>query len=78
MKFYLIQISEGDSKISGKSIYEYTTLNEAVADFHKKLGVAMGSNLYTSALLMVVNSEGGVHQNEKYTVEVEETETSEE
>lgn len=70
MKFYVIEISEGDSKVSGKSIYEYETLNEAVATFHSKLGTAMKSEQYTSELIMVINSEGGVHRQEKFVREV--------
>ena len=71
MKFYLVEISEGDSKVSGKSIYEYETLNDAVATFHSKLGMAMNSELYTSELIMVINSEGGVHKQEKFIREVD-------
>lgn len=79
MKFYLIEISEGEEKIEGKAIYEYATLNEAVANFHSKLGAAMKSNLYTSELVMVINSDGGIHKSEKYVAEVAEvTETTEE
>ena len=70
MKFYVVEISEGDSKVSGKSIYEYETLNDAVATFHSKLGMAMNSELYTSELIMVINSEGGVHKQEKFIREV--------
>lgn len=73
MKFYLIQISEGDSKVVGKTISEYATLEEATANYHKKLGTAMGSELYTSVLMMLVNSEGGIHKNEKYVAVAENT-----
>lgn len=65
MKYYLIEIAEGDSKIEGKAIYEYNTLNDAIAAFHKKLGVAMSSDLYTSELVMIINSNGGKY--DKYT-----------
>ena len=71
MKFYLIEIIEGDSKVAGKSIYEYETLDKAVAKFHQKLGTAMQSELYDSELVMVVNSVGGVHKSELYTRETE-------
>lgn len=70
MKFYVIEIAEGDAKIKGKGIYEYATLNEAVANFHSKLGVAMKSDLYDSDLIMVVNSDGGIHKSEKFVREV--------
>ena len=70
MKYYVIEVSEGDSKIEGKGMYEYATLTEAVANFHAKLGTAMKSDLYTSELVMVINSEGGVHKSEKFEREV--------
>lgn len=66
MKFYLIEITKGDEKVAGKSIYEYDTVDEAVANFHTKLGTAMKSELYTSELVMVINSDGGIHKSEKY------------
>lgn len=67
MKFYLIEISEGDAKIAGKGIYEYTNYLDAIANFHSKLGVAMKSELYTSDLIMVVDSNGDVRASEKFT-----------
>ena len=57
MKYYVIEISEGDSKIKGKGIHEYNSKNEAIASFHSKMGVAMKSELYTKEQLMVVDSE---------------------
>ena len=70
MKYYVVEIAEGDSKISGKGVYEYATLNEAKASFHKKLGTAMASALYTSDLVMVIDSNGGIHASEKYAADV--------
>lgn len=69
IKYYVLEIAEGDSKIAGKGVYEYATANEAKASFHKKLGVAMSSELYTSDLVMVINSEGGILASEKYVRE---------
>ena len=57
MKYYLIEIAEGDAKIKGKGIHEYNSRNEAIASFHSKMGVAMKSELYTKEQLMVVDSE---------------------
>lgn len=74
MKYYVVEISEGDSSIAGKAVYEFSTLNDAIASFHKKLGTAMSSSLYTSELVMVINSVGGVHKSEYYIVEPETTE----
>ena len=76
MKYYLIEISEGDSSIKGKAIYEYATRNEAVANFHAKLSNAMKSDLYTSEQVMVINSANGVEMAERYVADVvEETVT---
>lgn len=66
MKYYVIEIATGDSKVAGKSIYEYNTEKEAIASFHSKLGVAMKSDLYTSELLIVINEEGKVIERNKY------------
>ena len=69
MKYYLIEIADGDSKIKGKGIYEYATRNEALANFHSKLGVAMKSELYKTEQILVVNSENGVEADDKYVNE---------
>ena len=74
MNYYLIEISEGDSSIAGKAIYGYGTLDEAKANFYTKLGNAMKSNLYTSELVMVINSNGGIHCSEKYVAPIPEPE----
>lgn len=66
MKFYVIEISEGDSKIKGKSIYEYATLDEAIATYHSKMASAMRSELFTSEQILVINSDNGVHISDKF------------
>lgn len=66
MKFYLIEISEGNTKIEGKGVYEYATLDAAVASFHSKMGSAMKSDLFKSEQLVVLNSENGIHKEEKW------------
>lgn len=58
-KYYLTEISEGDSKIAGKSVYEYDNADKAEAMFHKKIGTAMDSELYSYHMAYVINSEGG-------------------
>lgn len=65
MKYFLIEIATGDAKISGKAIYEYNTLNEAIASFHQKMATAMKSDLYETEQLMIINSVNGVY--EKYS-----------
>lgn len=74
MKYYLIEIATGDLKIQGKAIYEYNTYDEAIANFHARLGMAMKSELYASVLEQVIDSIGNVFETEYYArpVEVEE------
>lgn len=67
MKYYVLEIAEGDAKIAGKGVYEYATEKEAVASFHSKLGIAMKSAMYTSELIMVLDQDGKVIKREKYT-----------
>lgn len=68
MKFYVIEIAEGDAQVKGYAIYEKATEKEAVALFHQKLSTAMRSDLYTADLLMVIDGDGKVIKREKYTV----------
>lgn len=70
MKFYLIEIAEGDSKIKGKGMYEFNTRNEAIASFHSKMGVAMKSELYTKEQLMVIDSENCFIDSEVFIREI--------
>lgn len=59
--FYVIEVSNGDAKIKGKSIYEYNTKREAEASYHKKLGTALASDLYTEELIMLTNDKGMIY-----------------
>ena len=65
--FYVIEVSTVDSQIAGKAIYDRDELDKAVALFHQKLATAMNSELYTSELCMVIDSNGAVYKTEKYT-----------
>lgn len=66
MKYFLIEIAEGDAKIKGKGIYEYATRNEAIANFHTKMGNAMKSPLFAREQLIVINSANGVEVAEVF------------
>lgn len=66
MKYYVIEIATGDSKISGRAVYEYSTETEAIATFHSKMGAAMKSSLYMSEMLMVIDDNGVVIAREKF------------
>lgn len=67
MKYYVVEISEGDTKIAGKAIYEFTSEKDAVASYHSKMGNAMKSNLYLSELIIVIDENGLVIKRDKYT-----------
>lgn len=69
MKYYLIEIADGDEKIKGKAIYEFDTRDKAIANFHSKMGVAMKSDMYKSEQLIVINSANGVEVEEIYNNE---------
>lgn len=66
MKYYVMEISTGDNSIAGKAVYEYTDRDVALSSFHKKLGTAMGSDLYTSELISCINSVGGLEVPTEY------------
>lgn len=64
--FYVVEISTGDAKVAGKSVYQYQTRDEAVATFHSKLGAAMKSDLFETELVLVIEDNGSVERVEKY------------
>lgn len=73
-KYYLIEIADGDAKIAGKSIYEYTDQTLAIANFHSKLGAAMKSDLFTHEQLMVIDSFNNILASNTFDRPVEPTE----
>lgn len=64
MKYYVIEISEGDAKIKGKGIYEYDNREMAIATFHQKMGNAMKSDLYTMEQLLVIDESNSIIKSE--------------
>lgn len=66
MKYYIIEIADGDAKIKGKGIYEYADRMKALASFHKKLGAAMDSELYTEYQILCINSANGVEATDMF------------
>lgn len=70
MKYYLIEIAEGDSKIAGKGMYEYDNREMAIANFHSKMGVAMKSDLYTREQLLVIDDGNSIIKSEIFIREV--------
>lgn len=72
MKFYLIEITTyEDSTPLAKGIYEYNTKNEAVANFHTKLGGAMKNANYASEQLIVVGDNNEIIESALYVKEAE-------
>lgn len=59
MKYYLIEITTKASKVE-KAIYEYASSEEAVANFHTKMGGAMKKTDYLAEMLQVIDERGGV------------------
>lgn len=59
MKYYLIEITTKASKVE-KAIYEYASSEEAVANFHTKMGGAMKNTDYLAEMLQVIDERGGV------------------
>lgn len=75
MKYFVFEVSEGDSKIAGKSAAEFSAEKDAIQSFHQRLATAMKSELYTSDLVMVIDENGVVIKREKYAVPAEVVET---
>lgn len=67
-KYFVIEITTKAEKTE-KGIYEYSTENEAIANFHSKMGGAMKNKDYFAELLMVIDDNGAVLKVEKYTAE---------
>ena len=75
MKYYLIEITTKASKVE-KAIYEYASRDEAVANFHTKMGGAMKNTDYLAEMLEVIDERGGVVIYDYYARQVEEPEPS--
>lgn len=69
MIYYIIEISKGNSKIEGKSIYEYTDRVKAEASYYKKIGTAMGSDLYTEHRIVLMSDALAIEMSHVYVKE---------
>jgi len=66
-KFYLIEITKYvDNTPDAKAIYSYDSQDEAVANFHTKLGGAMKNANYAFELCHVINDYGVVIKTETF------------
>ena len=69
---YLIEVTNyNDGTPVAKGMYEYKTENEAIANFHSKMGGAIKNEKYASELLMVVTYAGAVVKNEYWVRPIE-------
>lgn len=76
MKFYVNLIVDKDDKTT-KAIYEYDTVDECLASFHKNLGNNINGVGVNHVLAIAFNSEGGIYENttwNKPETEVDENE----
>lgn len=66
--FYLIElVTYNNGTADSKGIYNYDTEELAIANFHSKLGGAMKNATYESELLVVMNDDGGIIRDEKWS-----------
>lgn len=67
MKYYLVIVMQFiDSTTDSKAIYEYGTLDEAKANFHKQLGGWILKDNVQHILAMVVDERGFIPALETY------------
>lgn len=69
--YYLIEITTKADKTE-KGVYGYEDLNDAIANFHTKLGGAMKNDIYLAEMLMVIDERGAVQISDFYARSVEE------
>jgi hypothetical protein len=63
--YHLIEITNyNDGTAEAKGMYAYATEEEAIANFHTKLGGAMKNDKYESELVVVITNTGAVIKSE--------------
>jgi len=73
MRFYVLAIQynkekQAENRTAPKG---FDTLNDAKKEFHTQLSRDMGNATLSWSLVMIINSDGGVHAVEKYQEYVE-------
>lgn len=77
MKYYLFEATSYNSgEKDSIGVYTYDNPEEAVANFHSKMGVAMKNQTYASELLVVLNSDGLICKIEKFVRKAADAEVS--
>lgn len=69
MKYFVFVTKNQNDGTTKKSVYEFDSLNEAKASFHKSLGVDMANKDLLGGMAIVINSDGGVHMSEAWNAE---------
>ena len=73
--YYLIEVTNyNDGTAEAKGMYSFETQDEAIANFHSKMGGAMKNEKYASELLMVVTNTGAVAKSEYWVRAIKPTE----
>lgn len=67
--YFVIEITTTGS--IAKGVYQYDTLDAAIANFHSKLGSWMKNETCQAELVMVIDDAGAVYRTEKYTKPIE-------
>lgn len=70
LKYYIIKIAEGDKSIEGKSIYNYDDKMLALGQYHKLLGTAYSSSLYTKYTSLLIDENGIVIISDTFTRDI--------
>lgn len=63
--YFVLEITTTDT--TSKGVYQYETLDEAVASFHSRLGAQMKNPACNAELVMVIDDNGAVYRSEKYS-----------
>lgn len=75
MKYYVMEITNyNDGTAEAKGVYAYDTQDEAIANYHSKMGGAMKNAKYESELITVTAGNGVVIKTDFWTREHEEGE----
>lgn len=66
--FYVIEITTIEG-VNQKGVYEFTSLNDAIASFHSRMGGQMKNPDCEAELVMVIDANGAVYRSEKFNKE---------
>lgn len=64
MKYFVLLLQEFEDGTTKKSVYEFDSKKDAIANFHKSLGSAMSNNTVVHTLCQVTDKYGTICANE--------------